>query len=203
MEMNTEEQLRKVDYTLGNFVGIFKNAFTKEFCEQVIKQYEDMAESGHGKTRFAVENAARTIKDDTQVFADDIDYIPLRKSTKKFNELFWNTYFPIYEQEYSTLKDSERHCNYAFKIQKTKIGGGYHVWHYESSGREHCQRLLTWILYLNDVHEGGETEFLYQHMRVKPEQGTLVIWPAAFTHTHRGNPPLSNEKYIVTGWTEF
>ena len=54
-----------------------------------------------------------------------------------------------------------------------------------------------------DRDEGGETEFLYQSMRVKPKQGTLLIWPAAFTHTHRGNPPLSNEKYIVTGWTEF
>jgi len=203
MEMNTEEQLRKVDYTLGNFVGVFKNAFTKEFCEQVIKQYEDMAESGHGQTRFASENASRTWKDDTQVFADDIDYIPLRKATKEFNELFWGKYFPIYEQEYSVLKESGRHTNYAFKIQKTKIGGGYHVWHYESGNRESSNRLLTWILYLNDVHEGGETEFLYQHMRVKPEQGTLVIWPAAFTHTHRGNPPISNEKYIVTGWTEF
>jgi len=203
MEMNTEKQLRQVDYTLNNFVGVFKNAFSKEFCEQVIKQYEDMVESGHGKTRFDFENAARTFKDDTQVFADDVDYIPLRTSTKEFNELFWNKYFPIYEQEYSALKDSGRHTNYAFKIQKTKIGGGYHVWHYESGSREMCHRLLTWILYLNDVHEGGETEFLYQHMRVKPEQGTLVIWPAAFTHTHRGNPPLSNEKYIVTGWTEF
>ena len=203
MEMNTEEQLRRVDYTLNNFVGVFKNAFTKEFCEQVIKQYEDMADSGHGQTRFATENALRTHKDDTQVFADDIDYIPLRKATKEFNELFWQKYFPIYEQEYSALKESGRHTNYAFKIQKTKIGGGYHVWHYESCNRENCHRLLTWILYLNDVHEGGETEFLYQHMRVKPEQGTLVIWPAAFTHTHRGNPPLSNEKYIVTGWTEF
>ena len=203
MEMNTEEQLRKVDYTLNNFVGVFKNAFTKEFCERVIKQYEDMAESGHGQTRFASENAARTWKDDTQVFADDIDYIPLRTSTKEFNELFWGKYFPIYEQEYSVLKESGRHTNYAFKIQKTKIGGGYHVWHYESSTREHSHRLLTWILYLNDVQEGGETEFLYHHMRVKPEQGTLVIWPAAFTHTHRVNPPLSNEKYIVTGWTEF
>jgi hypothetical protein len=203
MEMNTEEQLRNVDYTLGNFVGVFKNAFTKEFCEQVIKQYEDMAESGHGQTRFNSENASRTVKDDTQVFADDIDYMPLRKVTKEFNELFWGKYFPIYEQEYSSLKDSGRHANYAFKIQKTKIGGGYHVWHYEADRRELSHRLLTWILYLNDVQEGGETEFLYQHMRVKPEQGTLVIWPAAFTHTHRGNPPLSNEKYIVTGWTEF
>lgn len=203
MEMNTEEQLRKVDYTLGNFVGIFKNAFTKEFCERIIKQYEDMSESGHGQNRFESQGAVRTNIDDTQVFADDIDYIPLRNSTREFNELFWSKYFPIYEQKYSTLKDSGRHTNYSFKIQKTKIGGGFHVWHYEAGDREHCQRLLTWVVYLNDVYEGGETEFLYQHMRIKPEQGTLVIWPAAFTHTHRGNPPLSNEKYIVTGWTEF
>ena len=204
-EMSEQLELkpRVVDYRIENFVGIFKNAYTKEFCEGVIKQYENMVDSGHGLTRFEFENALKTCKDDTQVFADDVDYIPLRKSTKEFNELFWEKFYPIYEQEFSSLKDSERHSNYSFKIQKTKIGGGYHVWHYESCSRNNSQRLLTWILYLNDVQEGGETEFLYQHMRVKPQQGTLVIWPAAFTHTHRGNPPLSNEKYIVTGWTEF
>jgi hypothetical protein len=185
---------------IKNFIGIFKNAFTKDFCESVIKQYEIMDSSGHGRTRFGVE---KNIIDDTQIFADDIDYIPLRMATKEFNEIFWGKYFPVYEEEYSVLKNSDRHTNYNFKIQKTKIGGGYHIWHYESSTRDRSNRLLTWILYLNDVQEGGETEFLYQHMRVKPEQGTLVIWPAAFTHTHRGNPPLSNEKYIVTGWTEF
>jgi hypothetical protein len=59
------------------------------------------------------------------------------------------------------------------------------------------------MLYLNDVEDGGETEFLYQRMRVKPKQGTLLIWPAGFTHTHRGNPPLSNNKYVITGWSEF
>jgi hypothetical protein len=204
-EMLEQKQLepRVVDYKLGNFIGVFKNAFTKDFCECVIKQYEDMVDAGHGLTRFEFEGAPKTFKDDTQVFADDIKSIPLRKVTREFNELFWKKFYPIYEQEYSVLKDAERHANYAFKIQKTKVGGGYHVWHFESITRETSNRLLTWILYLNDVHEGGETEFLYQSMRVKPEQGTLVIWPAAFTHTHRGNPPLSNEKYIVTGWTEF
>ena len=204
-EMSEQKQLeqRVVDFVIKDFVGIFKNAYTKEFCESVIEHYESMVASGHGKTRFESENASKTYKDDTQVFDDQVDYVPLRKSTKEFNELFWGKFFPVYEQEYSSLKDSGRHANYSFKIQKTKIGGGYHVWHYESGSREYSHRLLTWILYLNDVQEGGETEFLYQHTRVKPEQGTLVIWPAAFTHTHRGNPPLSNEKYVVTGWTEF
>jgi len=201
--MNSQEQLIKVEYTLNNFVGVFKSAFTKEYCEQIIKHYESMVASGHGQNRLYSENAPRTLKDDTQIFADEIDYFPLRQGTRQFNELFWGTYFPIYEQEYSSLKQSGPHANYTFKIQKTKIGGGYHLWHYESDSKSASNRLITWILYLNDVQEGGETEFLYQHTRVKPEQGTLVMWPAAFTHTHRGNPPLSNDKYIVTGWTEF
>lgn len=198
-----QTNLRKVNFEIKNFVGVFKNAYTKEFCERVISHYESMVASGHGRTRFQSHGDLKTRKDDTQLFADEIKYIPLGKVTREFNELFWEKFYPIYEQEYAVLKNSDRHANYAFKIQKTKIGGGYHVWHYESGERSMCQRLLTWIVYLNDVEEGGETEFLYQHMRVKPEQGTLVIWPAAFTHTHRGNPPLSNEKYIVTGWTEF
>ena len=59
------------------------------------------------------------------------------------------------------------------------------------------------MIYLNDVEEGGETEFLYQSIRVAPKAGTLLIWPAGFTHTHRGNPPLSGDKYIATGWVQY
>mgnify|MGYP003351836575 CR=1 FL=1 len=60
----------------------------------------------------------------------------------------------------------------------------------------------VYLMYLNDVEEGGETEFLYYPKRIKPKKGTLIMWPAGFTHTHRGNPPISNEKYIVATWTE-
>jgi hypothetical protein len=77
-----------------------------------------------------------------------------------------------------------------------------HNWHSENSNRHVQNRLLAYTLYLNDVDEGGETEFLYYHKRLKPKAGTLAIWPAGFAHTHRGNPPLSNEKYIITGWVE-
>ena len=89
------------------------------------------------------------------------------------------------------------------KMQKTPIGGGYHVWHWESSGRATSNRLLNYQIFLNDVEEGGETEFLYLHRREKAREGTLLIYPGNFTHTHRGNPPISNEKYIINGWIEF
>ena len=58
------------------------------------------------------------------------------------------------------------------------------------------------MVYLNDVEEGGETEFLYQQLKIKPSKGRVVIWPGSFTHLHRGNPPMST-KYIATGWFAF
>ena len=86
------------------------------------------------------------------------------------------------------------------KLQYTPVGGGYHTWHFESDKLDTSNRVLAWTIYLNDVEEGGETEFLYKPKRIKPTKGTVCIFPASFNYTHRGNPPISNEKYILTGW---
>ena len=59
------------------------------------------------------------------------------------------------------------------------------------------------MLYLNTVDTGGKTEFKYQDLAVKPEAGTMVIWPASYTHVHRANPDLVGNKYIATGWFNF
>ena len=86
------------------------------------------------------------------------------------------------------------------KLQRTNVGGGYHIWHFEDSARDVSERMLVWTIYLNDVEEGGETEFLYHSERHKAQEGKIVIFPANFLATHRGNPPISNTKYILTGW---
>lgn len=191
---------------MTQFIGVYENAFTKEYCEKVINHFNNMKDSGFVENRLKLENITKTKKDDESTFLHRQEEFSIHNDKGlllEFNNTFWDFYSKQYAPNFGILEESGAHNNYCFKVQKTPIGGGYHVWHYESSSRQTCNRLLTWTVYLNDVEEGGETEFLYQHLRIKPKAGTLVIWPAAFTHTHRGNPPLSNEKYIITGWIEF
>ena len=87
--------------------------------------------------------------------------------------------------------------------------GGYPTWHceaYPQAGDGHCDalhRVLLWSVYLNDGFEAGETEFLQQQRAVTPARGALLIAPAGFTHTHRGNRPVGGDKYIATSWILF
>jgi hypothetical protein len=188
------------------FIGIYEGAFSKEYCNSVITYFEKMVEAGFTLNRQQQENTPKSRKDDTAIFSTNDTVISLHENAilmKQFNEVLWGQCYADYANKFWSLKDFAPHNSYSFKIQKTEPGQGYHVWHCESSTRENCTRILVWSLYLNDIEEGGETEFIYQHMRIKPKQGTLVIWPAAFTHTHRGNPPLSGTKYIITGWIQF
>ena len=90
-------------------------------------------------------------------------------------------------------------------LQRYTAGqGGYPYWHCELYPRdptaETLHRHVLWTVYLNDGFAAGETEFLYQNRKVTPRAGSLLIAPAAFTHTHRGNRPEGGDKYIATSW---
>lgn len=93
-------------------------------------------------------------------------------------------------------------------LQKYLDGqGGYPHWHSEiyplEPHAETLHRVLLWTIYLNDVPEAGETEFFYQQRKITPRAGSLLIAPAGFTHTHRGNTPRGADKYIATSWVLF
>ena len=96
----------------------------------------------------------------------------------------------------------------AINLQRYTAGqGGYPYWHCELYPRDpSCETLhrhVLWTLYLNDGFAAGETEFLYQGRKIAPKAGSLLIAPAAFTHTHRGNRPEGGDKYIATSWILF
>lgn len=93
-------------------------------------------------------------------------------------------------------------------VQKYLAGsGGYPYWHcehYPKAGSvDPLHRVLLYTIYLNDGFGAGETEFLYQQRKIAPRTGDLLIAPAFFTHTHRGNRPEGRDKYIATSWILF
>lgn len=57
----------------------------------------------------------------------------------------------------------------------------YYKTHHDSAGRSRPyigSRVYTAFAYLNDVEEGGETNFPTLGFKVKPRRGSLLIWPS-------------------------
>jgi hypothetical protein len=193
-----------MEVKIDNFIGVFENAFNDNFCNDVIKFYNNMEVAGYTHSESNFQKQGKLSKDSNSLSLNKTDIIkPSGDIQKFFLNIFWNSIYPEYKKKYGILDDTDRHQIYETKIQKTLIGGGFHQWHYEASGKPETNRLLNVQLYLNTVDEGGETEFLYLQKREKAIQGKLLIYPSSMTHTHRGNTPLSNDKYILNGWIEF
>lgn len=87
-----------------------------------------------------------------------------------------------------------------YQLQKYKKECEYYKWHQDGGLKKdaHEHRIITYLWYLNDVEEGGETYFF--NGKVKPTKGTLVLFPAFWNYNHKGETPISNDKYIITGW---
>ena len=123
------------------------------------------------------------------------------KETQDINNNLLEKAFSPYIDDFSYLQDQGTEwCSGSILFQKTEPLEGYHIFHCENTSWAYRHRVLAWMIYLNDVEEGGETEFLYQQLKIKPRRNIAVIWPGSFTHLHRGNPPISGTKYILTGW---
>lgn len=188
-----------------DFVGIYDEALTPDECKGIIRYFNEMRKYNVVVSRQQIGDGHAHQRNDEACFLMDTDTFYLDQThpvLKVVMDNLWKCYSD-YSSKFSILLDSWKHGVVAMKIQYTKPGGGFHNWHYETNGKQNSSRFLTFMVYLNTVAIAGETEFLYQNRRVNPVEGRLVIWPGDFTHTHRGNPPISGDKYAVTGWIEF
>ena len=188
-----------------DFIGIFSDVYPEGFCEHLISEFDRNQTLGAGTDRQGSDGVKKHEKNDYQILSTGKninfeDFEGVGTSDMFFKGL--QHCFQEYCNKFSVIKDNKVNCN-TMKMQKTSSGGGYHMWHGEQVNGDGANRSLVYTLYLNTLPEeaNGETEFLYQQRRINPVENTMVIWPAAFTHAHRGNPVYGdNEKYIVTGW---
>ena len=196
-----------MNHTFEDFVLTYDNFFTSEECQSMIDCFHRFEKGGFTMSRQAQGSKSHEKKDDqlyvtSLLSTQEFDLTDLEPFSL-FNRRFWDVVYPLYVNQYSVISTYSHHTIRLLKLQKTEVGGGYHVWHSEDGDPQVMRRMMTFILYLNDVEQGGETEFLYYPKRIPPKKGTLILWPAGYTHAHRGNPPLTNTKYIATGWVEL
>jgi hypothetical protein len=185
-------------------------SLSKELCETIIHQYESNPQFKYsGVTAGGVDKRVKDTHD--MIIPENEEWNNINKllsdEIQKHIKLYLGTIETAenykkdnnYGHEYHHLQEELIQVN-NFMIQRYEQNKGKYVYHTDDSNEmKHC-RAVTYLWYLNDVVEGGETEFFGGSFRVKPETGKLLLFPACWSFPHRGNMPISSSKYIVTGW---
>ena len=188
-----------------DFVGIYDENVPVRLCNEFVENYEEGKKnrtiidlSKENETLQPIEER-NIFRSDERMFVTPISStiypIPPVKAYFDFLKKCFFSYMKRYSIQFMGQIFHEE-----FKIHKVKKSEGYHAWHYERATPATIDRLLAYMTYLEAPTKGGETEFLHQSLRIEPIVGRTLIWPAGFTHMHRGNPPLEGEKMYITGW---
>jgi hypothetical protein len=186
---------------MNSFLWVKDNSLTKDFCQSVIDRFESDNRSSQG----CISSGANPdIKRSTDL---KISYFT---DWKEEDGVFFNALQDAIPEYRKYLDDtvpnrgivdiffSDEIYDDGYQIQRTKPGEFY-TWHHDASIENDGVRVLTYIWYLNDIHEEGYTEF-WDGTRVQPKTGRMIMFPSTWNYIHRGVSPKSETKYICTGW---
>lgn len=183
----------------GSFIYEIRYALAPEVCREMVSRFETNAHQQYPGRIGQNQSQEESIKASTDLRISgrddwkDIDNILFQSLSQALNEMA--AYHPFFAA--NAFKDM------GYNMQRTKPGEFYH-WHVDSGPGEFSQRQLVAIWYLNDVKDaGGETEFLFQGVKITPEAGKLILFPPFWTHVHRGVVLRRAVKYIATTWASF
>lgn len=180
------------------------NVLDRTICDNIIDRFNQDTRSVPGSINLNEVNV--NVKQSLDLHISNL------KDWKDIDTILYNTFSKFianYMKELSTVNSklvpffTNHVFDTGYQIQKTKIGE-FFTWHDDNNiagtySSNQDARILTYIIYLNDVDEGGETEFI-NGIKVKPTAGKGLIFPPHWTYLHRGVAPVSNDKYICTGW---
>ena len=185
---------------LNNFIyGWYINP---KVCKDLIKYFDKSKDKIEGKITYnKTTKVNKNIKASTDIHIasnnNDTVIVNYKKElTKVVNK---------YKEKYKYCNEGQDSWGLVnpFNLQKYKPNEGYFQLHCEKGGKPTSQRHLVFMTYLNDVNDGGETEFYYQELKVKPEIGLTLIWGSDWTFMHKGITSKTQTKYIATGWLDY
>ena len=188
--------MKEVTYNRTDFIAVYDDVYTENQCKELISYIDKLednsilineAEHTNGNIEHLTLNMGHEYDLPAWSWVGDNINGNMQKCIDHYLKQF-----PQLGKNRFLIND--------FKIKKIPAGGGFHNWHFEDNNIQNTNRYFVVQIYLNEEFEGGETEFLYFNQRIKPKLGRLIIFPCAFTHTHRGNPPIGGTKYIASTW---
>jgi Rps23 Pro-64 3,4-dihydroxylase Tpa1-like proline 4-hydroxylase len=182
----------------NSFIYEVKNALPKDVCQEMIRRFEK-----HDDEQYIGRIGQGAAEDNSIKRSTDL-VISGKPHWKDLDQALFRSLGAVIKQfreTYPYFGGPFKDMGYA--IQRTNPGEFYH-WHIDGGSHEFSHRQLVAVWYLNDVPgPGGETEFKFQNVKIKPEQGKLVLFPPFWTHEHRGVTLESGIKYIATTWVIF
>ena len=182
---------KKIDFS--NFIYTERDALPRSFCNNVIEKFEQDDRKRQGQVGGGVHLDIKRSSDlSISQFCD----------WKSYDQAFFQSlssglkkYLRFLPDEYIKNRAlSELGNDTGYQIQRTQPND-YYIWHHDQT----TTRLVTFIWYLNDIKDGGYTEFI-DGTRIQPEAGKLIIFPATWDFLHRGVSPKTETKYLCTGW---
>ena len=197
--------MKKVAIDLGNknpnFIGSW-NIEPMLICDDLISYFElNLAKQKSGVLSGGL-NLDKKDSIDISINPKDI-ILPGNEAFKAYFDQLLECY-KNYVEEWTFLdKISERLEIGSFNLQRYKTGQHFKEIHTERSSLENLHRIFAFMTYLNDVQEGGSTYFSHYDLEIQPKKGLTLIWPAEWTHAHRGNILRKGSKYIITCWINF
>jgi hypothetical protein len=195
-----------------DFIHRVPNLLSKEFCKDLIELFEKSNLKHKGASYVMNNGVVKTLKENTTKKSTDISiYQGFTQDAKEEGEPEWLEFIQYinykltkgldsYVIEHPDLANVQKFVLEGYNIQRYLPGEGFFNWHCENPGYTNGgDRILAWMIYLNDLEAGG-THFKSQNHTEKAEAGKFVMWPAFWTHFHKGQISETETKYIITGW---
>ena len=206
--------------TCDNFILEIPNAFTADWCNDMIKTFNEHPEM-HKVGGFA-DVSGKLKTDDLRKKDTEIGFDPSYEKNEVWGDKvcflidemakYINVYIDKYSFPDNIFPDKSMNglagisplmIEADFNMQKFEPNEGFKQWHTETVSDRNSYRQIVWSIYLNTINEKGGTEFKFQNHKCAAEQGKLVIWPAGWTHFHKSEVAPKEVKYIITGWVMY
>ena len=182
-------------YGVMNFIEIYDEALPLDNCDKLIEYFHNnpQTEGRFGNSVLNYDYKKSTELDNSRFSLHPLPFQLVIPTIKEYTNRYVEKYIPLQHMNKWGVDDG-------FTLMKFEgEDEGFKAWHTEH-GVPAPYRILVWMFYLNDAQCG--TEF-FHHPNVESKKGRLVIWPAGWTHYHKGVTPNKGIKYIMSGWYSF